>query len=225
MLGLLLAVAFAAFPYSVYRIFLLTPIEREMGTAQKIFYFHVPLAWVCMLFAVVSGVAAGIQLARSSTRANAVAAAAAEICVLAGAGVLVTGPIWGNATWGVPWTGDARQVSTALLWLVFVAYLVLARFGPSNADRLAAALAVFGAVNVPIVYYAVRIWRTTHPTTNVVPTLPRDMWGSLWPALVALLAFSFALFIIRSRQERLGRALDQAWIELEGERAAATKGA
>lgn len=224
-LWLLFALAFAAFPYSVYRIFLLTPIEREMGTAQKIFYFHVPLAWICMLFAVISGVAAGIQLARRSSNANAVAAAAAEICVLAGIGVLVTGPIWGNATWGTPWTGDARQVSTALLWLVFVAYLVLARFGPANADRLAAALAVFGAVNVPIVYYAVRIWRTTHPTTNVVPTLPRDMWGSLWPALVALLACSFGLFILRMRQERLARALDQAWIDLDHDGASPRRGA
>lgn len=212
---LLLLVAAALFPYGVQRVFLNTPIEAEMGTAQKIFYFHVPLAWICMLFAVVCGVAAAIELRRRSARAAAVAVAAAEMTVLAGLGVLITGPIWGDATWGTPWTGDARQVSTALLWLVFVAYLLVRQYGPSNSERIAAALAIFGAIDVPIIYYAVKIWKTTHPDTGVVGSLPANMWTSLWYCLAALLSLSIALVWIRAGQERTAIALDEAWIAAE----------
>lgn len=208
----LLAGSIALFPYCVQRVFLNTPIEAEMGTAQKIFYFHVPLAWICMLFAVVCGIAAGIQLNKRSARAEAVAVAAGEMTVLAGLGVLITGPIWGDATWGTPWTGDARQVSTALLWLVFVAYLLVRKFGPSNAERIAAALAIFGAVDVPIIYYAVKIWKTTHPSTGVVGSLPDSMWTTLWFCLTALLSLSVAFVWIRADQERTAIALDEAWI-------------
>jgi len=217
----LLALSVPLFPYVVRRIFLFTPIEAQMGTAQKIFYFHVPLAWITMLFAVVCGVAAVVQLRRGSRRANAVAVAAAEITVLAGLGVLITGPIWGDATWGTPWTGDARQVSTALLWIIFVAYLIVDRLGPSNSDRLAAALAIFGAADVPVIYYAVKVWKTMHPKTTVVPSLPASLWASLWPALGGLLAVSLALFILRIRQERLGHELDDAWLALDEKRRAA----
>ncbi len=211
----LLAGAAALFPYCVQRVFLHTPIEAEMGTAQKIFYFHVPLAWICMLFAVVCGIAAGIQLRKRSERAEAAAVAAGEMTVLAGLGVLITGPIWGDATWGTPWTGDARQVSTALLWLVFVAYLLVRRYGPSNSERIAAALAIFGAVDVPIIYYAVKIWKTNHPSTGVVGSLPANMWTTLWYCLAALLATSIAFVWIRAGQERTAIALDEAWIAAE----------
>jgi len=211
----LLAGAAALFPYCVQRVFLHTPIEAEMGTAQKIFYFHVPLAWICMLFAVVCGIAAGIQLSKRSERAEAVAVAAGEMTVLAGLGVLITGPIWGDATWGTPWTGDARQVSTALLWLVFVAYLLVRRYGPSNSERIAAALAIFGAIDVPIIYYAVKIWKTTHPQTGVVGSLPDSMWNTLWVCLLALMMLSVAFVWIRAGQERTASALDRAWIAAE----------
>ncbi len=211
----MLVIAALLFPYCVSRVFLYTPIEAEMGTAQKIFYFHVPLAWITMLFAVVCGIAAGVQLRRRSERAEALSVAAAEMSVLAGIGVLITGPIWGDATWGTPWTGDARQVSTALLWMVFVAYLLVRQFGPASSERLAAALAIFGAINVPIIYYAVKIWKTTHPQTGVVGSLPQTMWNTLWVCLLALLLLSISLVWIRAKQARLAMALDEAWIESE----------
>jgi heme exporter protein C len=168
-----------------------------------------------VLFAVVCGVAAGVQLRRRSEAGEALAVAAGEMTVLAGLGVLITGPIWGDATWGTPWTGDARQVSTALLWLVFVAYLLVRRYGPPNSERLAAALAIFGAIDVPIIYYAVKIWKTTHPQTGVVGSLPQSMWDTLFVCLAALLGLSIALVWIRARQERTAMTLDQAWIDAE----------
>lgn len=201
--------------YSVHRVFLETPIERQMGTAFKIFFFHVPMGWLCMLMAVVCGVAAGIELSRRSPLASAVALAAAEMGFVTGLGVLLTGPIWGSATWGTPWTGDARQVTTALLWLVIVAYLLLRHYGPRSSDRLAAALAIFGAVNVPIIYYAVKLWKTTHPSTGVVASLPPEMWASFWPGLIALALCALGLFGLRIRQLALADELDAAWVRVE----------
>jgi len=201
--------------HSVHRVFMSTPIEQSMGTAFKIFFFHVPMGWLCMLMALIAGIAAAVQLRRRSSNAAAVALAAAEIGFVTGLGVLLTGPIWGNATWGKPWTGDARQVSTALLWLVIVAYLLLRHYGPRSSDRLAAALAIFGAVNVPLIYYAVKLWKTLHPTTGVVGSLPPEMWATFWPGLGGLLLVSLGLLGLRIRQLRLADELDAAWVQLE----------
>jgi heme exporter protein C len=201
--------------YSVQRVFLHTPNERTMGTAFKIFFFHVPMGWLCMLMALVAGIAAGVQLRRRSRTAAAVALASAEVGFVCGLGVMLTGPIWGHATWGTPWTGDARQVTTALLWLVLVAYLLLRHYGQHASERLAAALAIFGAVNVPLIYYAVKLWKTTHPTTNVVGSLPPAMWASFWPGLGALALVALGLFALRIRQLVIENELDDAWVRLE----------
>ncbi len=211
----MLAGAAPLFPYAVGRVFLSTPIEREMGTVQKIFYFHVPLAWLMMLLAVICGVAAAIQLRNRSRRAEAVSIAAGELVLVTGAGVLITGPIWGHATWGVPWTWDARQVSTGLLWLIFAAFVLIRHYGAAGSDRLAAGLAIFGAVDVPVIYYAVKVWKTTHPTTDVVSTLPGNMWSTLWIALIPLLLTTFALLAIRTWQELGEIDLDDAWIRAD----------
>ena len=210
-----LGAAALIFPMSVSTIFLETPIEKQMGTVQKIFYFHVPLAWIMMLLAIVCGVAAGIQLRRDSKRAEAVSIAAAELVLVTGLAVLVTGPIWGHATWGKAWTWDARQVSTGLLWLVFAAYVLVRHYGAAGSERLAAGLAIFGALDVPVIYYAVKIWKTTHPSNDVAGSLPPSMWAALWPALIALLLTSLALLLIRVRQELTDVALDEAWIALD----------
>jgi heme exporter protein C len=208
----MLVAAAAIFPYSVARIFLDTPIERTMGTAFKIFFYHVPMGWLTMLMALVCGVAAAVELRKRSVTASAVALAAAEIGFVCGLGVLLTGPIWGNATWGKPWTGDARQMTTALLWLVIAAYLLIRHFGATHNRRLAAALAIFGAVDVPIIYYAVKWWRTTHPSNQVVASLPSEIWAAFWPGLGALVLCVLALMGIRIRQLILAEELDEAWV-------------
>lgn len=198
--------------YSVQRVFLHTPNERTMGTAFKIFFFHVPMGWLIMIMAVICGIAAGVQLRRRSRRAGCVALAASELGFVTGLGVLLTGPIWGHATWGTPWTGDARQVSTALLWLILVAYLLLRHYGPRTSERLASALAIFGAVNVPIIYYAVKVWKTMHPSNEVVGKLPPEMRASFWPCLLALVLVALGLFAVRIRQLYLADELDEAWV-------------
>lgn len=211
----LFAAAALSIPYSVQRIFLHTGIEKKMGTVQKIFYFHVPLAWIMMALAIACGVAAAIQLRNRSRMAEAVSIATGELVLITGLAVLVTGPIWGHASWGRAWTWDARQVSTGLLWMIFAAFVLLRRYGAAGSERLAAALAVFGAVDVPVIYYAVKIWKTTHPTTDVVGSLPPQMWNSLWPALGALVCLTLGVLLVRIRQEQDAAELDDAWIALD----------
>ncbi len=211
----LFAAAAVLLPWSVSLIFFHTPIEAELGTVQKIFYFHVPLAWIMMLFALVAGIAALVQLLRQGRSAHALATASAEMVVLAGLGVLLSGPIWAHASWGRAWDWDPRLVSTALLWLVFAAYMLVVHYGGVGADRLAAGLAVFGAIDVPIIYYAVKIWRTTHPSNEVVRTLPPQMWAAMWPALSGLACLCVGLVVLRIRQVRMAQALDDLWIDLD----------
>ena len=98
--------------------------------------------------------------------------------------------------------------------------MLVRRYGPANSDRLAAALAIFGAVDVPIIYYAVKIWKTIHPQTTVVGSLPGSMWATLWLCVAAILPTCIALVWIRADQERSAMALDRAWIERDA--AAAT---
>jgi heme exporter protein C len=80
---------------------------------------------------------------------------------------------------------------------------------------LAAALAIFGAIDVPIIYYAVKIWKTMHPETGVVGKLPSSMWVAFWPCVIALLLCSLGLMAIRIRQIILAEGLDVAWIKLD----------
>src|SRR5215207_7776542 len=159
--GLLLvaAVMFAAAPFLIDA----APYESTMGLIQRIFYYHVPSAMVMFVSAFVCGIASIVYLMTRSQRADATAMAAAELVVVFGLIVLVTGPIWARKAWGVWWEWDAKLTSAFVLWLIFVSYLLLRRFAGAGSEMLAAAVGVFGMVNVPFVYWSVNIWRSIHP--------------------------------------------------------------
>src|SRR5438552_12301733 len=170
----LTGVMFAASPFVVAY----APFESSMGIVSKIFYFHVP-SWFAMFAAIgVCGVASLIHLFRTSPRADRVAEAAAEIAVLFGLMGLVTGPLWGRKAWGVWWEWEARLTMAFLLEMIFIGYLLVRTYGGPGADKLAAALGIFGMVNVPFAYVSVTIWRTRHPPTTVVPTQGPGMRGA-----------------------------------------------
>jgi heme exporter protein C len=156
------------------------PYEATMGLVQKIFYFHVPAAMAMFVTAVVCGIAGAVFLFRNEARADRVAFAAAELTVIFGLIVLISGPLWARKAWGVWWQWDARLTSTLILWLIFLAYLLLRRYGGPGSAKLAAGVALFGMANVPFVYWSVNVWRTVHPTTSVVPTLGPGMRGAFW---------------------------------------------
>ena len=99
-----------------------------------------------------------------------------------------------------------RLTTTALLWIIFVAYLFVRRYGGPGSSRLAAGLALFGAADVPLIYISVSIWRTIHPKTSVVPTLDRGMRPAFW---LSMLLFSTLFFVLLSMRRRLERARKQ----------------
>lgn len=211
---ILLAIAALMFVRAPYVIDA-APYESTMGLVQRIFYFHVPAAMVAMLSAMVAGAASGVFLWRRNRTADAVALAAAELAVVFGLIVLVTGPLWARKAWGVWWTFEARLMSMLLMWMIFVAYLLLRRFGGLGSEILAAAVGLFGAVLVPFVYWSVNVWRTLHPTTNVVPSLePAMMRPFLW-CVVAFLVLYVALLLVRIRLELSRGALEDAYLAID----------
>jgi heme exporter protein C len=211
------AAGFLIIPFVIAR----APIEPIMGPVQKIFYFHVPTAWVLMLSTLVAGGASLAFLFRGSERGDRVALATAELGVLFGICALVSGPLWGRVAWGKFWTWDARQTSTLLLWLVLVGYLLARKYGGPAARKLAAALALFAAVNVPLVYASVRVWRTLHPDTSVVPTLDPAMRPPFYLSVLVFTLLWGVLLAFRLRLEVVRTALVDLEIEVEDAREAA----
>ena len=191
------------------------PYESTMGLIQKIFYFHVPAALTMFLSAFVCGIASGIYLFRRKPAADRVAFAAAELTVLLGFVVLVSGPLWARKAWGIWWDWDARLTSTLVLWLVFQAYLLLRRYGGPGSDRLAAGVALFGMFNVPFVYWSVEFWRTLHPKTSVVPTLQPGMRGPFWFCVLAFIGLFVLLLAARTRLEQRRAELEELYLTVE----------
>src|SRR6187397_2227634 len=146
--------------------------ESTMGLVQKIFYFHMPPAMLMLLSAIFCGLISMLYLVKKRPVYDWIAVAAAELTVLYGAIAMVTGPLWARKAWGVWWVWDARLTMSLLMWMIFVSYLLLRKYGGPGSEKLSAGLAVFGMANAPFVYISVNVWRTMHPKTSVVPKLP-----------------------------------------------------
>jgi heme exporter protein C len=211
-----LGVAAAGF-LTVPLLILAAPIEPVMGLVQKIFYFHVPCA--IMMFASTFTAAGGSVafLFKGSERGDRLAHAAGELGVLFGACALVTGPLWGRKAWGVWWQWDARLTSSLLLFLILNGYLLARRYGGPGGRKLAAALALFAAVDVPLVYKSVDIWRTVHPQTTVVPTLDPRMRPAFWASFVLISLVWGILLALRTRVESTAAAVADLELLVEDE--------
>ena len=191
------AVGFLTVPLLV----LAAPVEPIMGLVQKIFYFHVPCAIMMFLSTFTAAAGSVAYLFRGSERGDRLAHAAGELGVLFGACTLVTGPLWGRKAWGVWWQWDARLTSALLLFLILNGYLLARRYGGPGGRKLAAALALFAAVDVPLVYKSVDIWRTIHPQTSVVRTLDPRMRPAFWASFLLVSLVWGVLLAVRLRLE------------------------
>jgi heme exporter protein C len=208
----LTSVMFIVVPVLIVR----APYESTMGLVQKIFYFHVPGGMLLLLSPFVCGVASIRFLMTQSRRADRVALAAAELTVLFGVITLMTGPLWARKAWGVWWEWDPRLTTSLLTWMMFVAYVLLRKYGGPGSEKLAAGLGIFGMANVPFVYKSVDVWRTLHPKTSVVPNLPPVMASVFWPSFVAFVFLYMVLLVMRIRLERQRDELERLYLELEG---------
>ena len=188
------------------------PNESTMGLVQKIFYYHFPSAILDFMTIYVCGIASVIYLVRRSPRADAVAVAAGELAVLFGACTLFTGSMWARKSWGVWWTWDVRLTSFALCEMVFIGYLLVRSYGGPGSRGLAAALALFGCADVPLIYISVSVWRTMHPETKVVPNLVRPMAVPLWFSFATFVALYLALLSARLLHERNRARVDELYV-------------
>ena len=197
------------------QLILTAPREETMGFVQKIFYYHVP-AWMAMYSAIaVCTVASAIYLFQSKPAADRFAVSSAEIAVLFGLMGLVTGPLWGRKAWGVWWQWDARLTSALLMELIFVAYLLVRKYGGPGSEKLAAATALFGGATAPFVYKSVDIWRTIHPKTSVVPTLGKDMGLPFAFCSIAFVLLFVVLLTLRVDLAARQAALDELYLAQE----------
>ena len=196
---------FAAAPILVA----LAPNEVTMGLVAKIVYFHVPVWFMMFLGVFICGIASGVYLFKDKQSADRLAVSAAELAVLFGLMGLTTGPLWARVSWGLWWPWDVRTTLALILELNFVAYLLLRKYGGPGSEKLAAGLALFGMFNVPFVYVSVNVWRTLHPETTVVPTLPGPMAGPFWWCVVAYLALFLVMLSGRRRLEEQRAVVDQ----------------
>lgn len=210
----LLALAAAMFAFAPIYI-ANAPFEASMGLVSKIFYFHVP-SWFAMFAAIfISGISSAVYLFKGRAWADRLGVAGAEVAVLFGSMGLVTGPLWGRKSWGVWWPWDARVTIALLLELTFIAYLLVRKFGGPGSEKLAAALSIFGMFNVPFLYMSVNIWRTIHPKTSVVPSLPSGMPGPFWFSVAAYILLMALLIQMRTQLEERRAALDALYLEDE----------
>ena len=148
------------------------PREVTQGNVQRIMYVHVPAVWVAYLaFAGVFAASASYLFTRAPG-ADRVAHAAAEVGVVFLGVNIATGAIWGKPTWGTWWTWDARLTSVAVVFVIFVGYLLVRQMTdePERGARFAAVVGIIGALNIPLVHFSVYWWRTLHqPPTFIKP--------------------------------------------------------
>ena len=199
--------------FALYEALIAAPTERTMGDVQRIFYYHVPSAWTAFLLFLINFVASVVFLIRRDSSSDILALVSAEVGVVFCTVVLITGPIWARPVWGIWWTWDLRLTLTLVLWLIYVSYLMLRRFSTSSQTPvLAAVLAIFGALDVPLVYFSIWFFRTQHPS----PVIGNG--GSLDPRMAHVLLINWAAFLClawlvcwtRYRLEVLKREVEEA---------------
>lgn len=198
--------------YALYEALVVAPTDQLQGDVYRIIYYHVPSAWTMFVFFLVNFVASVVYLIGRNSKADAVAVSAAEVGVVFCTVVLVTGPLWARPVWGIWWTWDIRLTSTLVLWLIYVSYLMLRRFSSGGQmPVLAAVLAVFGALDMPLVYFSIWFFRTQHPQPVIggggsIDPRMLHVWLINW---AAFLCFGGLVWWSRYRLEILRRQVEE----------------
>ncbi len=211
-LGLLSAVMLIAF---LYMCFFYAPEDIIQGQVQRLFYPHVGSAWVAGLAFFVVFVASVLYLVTRDLKWDALAAASAEVGLLFTSGTLVLGMLWGKASWGVYWAWDPRLTSVLVLWLLYLAYQALRSYvlEPTRRARYSSVLGIVAFVDVPIIYFSIKWWRTQHPSYVIQPGMKAAMPTEMLQTLMFGVATFTVLYIYfasqRMRIHRLQRSIAQ----------------
>ncbi len=183
---------------ALYGSFVYAPTERVMGDVQRIFYFHVGAAFNAFFAFFLVFVAGVVYLWKGNVIWDQLAAASVEVGVVYTTIVLTTGPIWAKPIWNTwfPW-GDPRVMTTLVLWLIYIAYLILRSSLPEGEKKykFCAVFGIIGFIDVPIVWMSIRWWRTIHPVVITASGMNLDpkMQQTL---MISILACFFALMVL-----------------------------
>ncbi len=186
---------------SLYMALLWAPTEITLGDSQRIFYIHIPLAWLGMLSVIILAIFSIAYLITRNIKWDNLAYSTAELGFILITLVLVTGMIWSKAEWTVWWTWDPKLTTTVILWFIYLAYIMLRKYGPSDlrGASYGAVLGIIGAIDVPMIYMAANWWSSAHPELNIGPlsdqssSVNSEMMMTL---LVSLIAYTMLYIII-----------------------------
>jgi heme exporter protein C len=173
----------------------IAPPDKLQSDAQRIMYIHVPSAWVGLSFIIISGFFSLVYVLKRRNWADYLAWSFAKVGAVFAALALLTGSIWGRPIWGVWWVWEARLTTTLILFLIYVAYLMLGidKNTREKTKRLRAVFAIVGSANVPLVWFSVKIWRTLHQQYSVIGVEGKP---SIAPEMLKVLLFNiFVVFI------------------------------
>jgi heme exporter protein C len=211
--ALFLLIAFTAYLGLYY-----APIERSMGPIQKIFYLHLPSAFSSFVALGICFYANLRYVFSRRPKWDWLGVAAAEVGIAFISVVLITGPIWAHPVWGIWWTWDARLTLTFVLWLLYISYLLLRSMleEPDKRALFSALFGIFAFLDVPLVYFSIRWWRTQHPQPVILggPGSGLDprmrvsyllVWAAFTGLLVLLINARYRLEAMRADVEELRR--------------------
>jgi heme exporter protein C len=177
-------------------VFLYAPRERVMGEVQRIFYFHVPSAWLSFTAFVVTAVAGGVYLVTRKRLWDQIAYSSVEVGLVLTLMTVASGSIWARPAWNTWWTWDPRLTTYTIMALIYVAYLML-RQGiedPDRRARFASVYGIIGVVSVPITWFSIRWWRTIHPVVIGSGSPTAEGGFDMTPAMLQVFLFSNLAF-------------------------------
>ncbi len=206
-------IAIAAVTMTVFLGLFVAPTDRDQGAVQRIMYVHVPSAWLAYLAFFVTMVGSAAYLWRRELRFDRLAASSAELGLLFTGITIMSGAIWGKATWGVWWDWDPRLTTTAVLFVVYAGYLLLrsSLIDRIRRARISAVLGIVAFINVPVVHFSVLWWRGLHqPPTIIRPGDPTIDHFLLAVLLVNVASFTLLFAYLLRRRIDLEAMRDRA---------------
>lgn len=208
-----LLVTAVLFSWNLYKIFLVLPDDAEQGGIYRILFFHVPALWTGMLAFLVAFVGSIGYLTRKDLQYDYLSVATVEVGLTFSVVGTAMGMLWARPVWGIWWTWDARLTSMFICILLYVGYLLLRRAIPELRQRaqFSAIFSIFAFVDIPIVWYSIRWWRTQHPQPiiegqgSIDPAMKAVMYSNLIP----MLCLAAALVALRMYQEEVQHTVER----------------
>ncbi len=201
---------FIAMAFALWMMFVWVPTDINQGVVQRILYIHVPAAWVSMVAIVGVAAASVLYLVTKNERWDRFAVSMAEVGVMFGAVMLISGMVWAKPVWEVWWTGEAKLTTALILFFIYVAYLMFRGYFPAGDQRmrLSAIIAIIGAIDTPIIYYASVLWQEAHPPLVIGPVAEEENLVAAqigFTLLVSVIAFTFLFFSLLTARLGLAR--------------------